>query len=158
MKQCWKMALVVIVAGLGIAGCARQSSVPAASSERIRQLEARCVKLEQDYGTVANARDTAQKEAAGVKQAQEEQGRQLEAAQAELTGLRKQLQQRKAERDTLLAQVNERTSERDGLLQRMDKVKKGLRELLNQEEPSAAPAGSTTGPVLPGTLGAGAGQ
>jgi outer membrane murein-binding lipoprotein Lpp len=158
MKPIWNMALVLVVAGLGLWGCARQPSVPALSSERVRQLEARCVKLEQDYATVANARDAVLKEAEGMKQAQQNQARQLEAAQGEVTGLRKQLHQRSAERDTLLAQVNERTSERDGLLQRMDKVKKGLRELLSQEESPAAPAGSTTGPVLPGTLGVGAVQ
>jgi chromosome segregation ATPase len=159
MKQTWKIVLVLIAGGLGVWGCARNPSGQTSPNERIRQLEARCVKLEKDYGTVANARDAALKETEGLKQAQarlqEEHANQLKAVQGELAGVQKQLQQRSAERDTLMAQVNERTSERDGLLQRMDKVKKGLRELLTQEE---APGASTAGPSLPGALGIGGGQ
>src|SRR3954452_7352168 len=109
-----KISAVVLVISLGIWGCARK---PAESTaDRLRSLEARCVKLEQDYRTVAQARDTARKDLAALE---EEVNRQRsdaanhEAVIKERDELRRQVETTQFERERLTKQLRDRTSERD---------------------------------------------
>jgi chromosome segregation ATPase len=114
----------MLVALLGLWGCARgPAGHSAAQAERIRTLETKCSKLEDDYKSVAGARDQARK--------------QLAALEAERTRLQKDLADKQVvlkERDTLRQQVTTRTSERDNLQMRCDRLKKGLQSLLGQDD------------------------
>ncbi|MHB1423261.1 MAG: hypothetical protein ACYC3I_08715 [Gemmataceae bacterium] len=144
MTRGGKMLSVMLVAILGLWGCARQPVGNTAQTERIHSLESKCLKLENDYRSVAGARDQARKQAATLE--------------AERTRLQKELAEKQAilkERDTLRQQIATRTNERDNLQQRCDRLKKGLQSLLGQDDallptPTAPTAASTsTSPVLP---------
>lgn len=147
-----KATIVLLVAALGLWGCAR-SSTPhwSAHSERIRALEAKCVKLEDDYRGVVSTRDQMRKQMAS-----------LEAENIRLTKARQQmvreLDQAKTvqeECDQLRKSIETRTSERDVLQVRCEKLKKGLQSLIGQDDamgpaPAASSPVSTTTEAVPG--------
>lgn len=119
---------MVLVAAAGLWGCAQGPSGHA-QAERVKGLEAKCAKLEEDYRAVAAARDQIRKKTAD-----------LEAEVAQLRAVVK-------ERDELRHQVTARTGERDLLQQRCDRLKKGIQELLGQDEALLAPAGGPAAPA-----------
>jgi hypothetical protein len=122
--------LVMLVASLGLWGCARSAADHGASAERIRKLELECARWKQDYHDAAKARDV-QKERA-------------KTSEAERARLEKELEQQQTivkERDVLRDQLASRVSERDLLQQRCDRLKKGLQNLLGQDE-ALAPGGT----------------
>ena len=129
MTRGGKVLSVILVSALGLWGCAKgPTGHSATQAERIRTLEAKCSKLEDDYRSVASARDTARKRTA--------------ALEAERTRLEKELAEQQAlakECDTLRAQVTSRTGERDNLQQRCDRLKKGLQTLLGQDDAALTP-------------------
>jgi chromosome segregation ATPase len=131
MTRGGKALSVTLVLFLGLWGCARG---PSSQAERLRSLETKCLKLENDYRSVAAARDQARK--------------QLAALEAEREQLQKELADKQAllkERDALRQQVAARTHERDNLKLRCDRLKKGLQELLGQDDAMISmPAASTT--------------
>jgi hypothetical protein len=134
MNRASKALIVVVVAALGIWGCAQgPANSHAVQAERLRSLEGKCVKLEEDYRAVAGARDQFRKRVAALE---EERGK----LQQELA-VQKVVEQ---ERDELRRQVTTRTGERDALQTRCDRLKKGLQSLLGQDD-AAAPA--STPPV-----------
>jgi hypothetical protein len=128
MTRGGKALSVMLVALVGLWGCARGPVGLSAQAERIRSLESKCARLEDDYRAVASARDQARK--------------QLESEKAKL---QKELADKEAvvkERDALQQQISTRTSERDNLKLRCDRLKKGLQELLGQDDALLpAPAG-----------------
>jgi predicted RNase H-like nuclease (RuvC/YqgF family) len=139
-----QMLSVMLVVILGLWGCARQPVGSSAHSERIHSLESKCAKLEDDYRSVASARDQARKQAATLE--------------SERVRLQTELAEKQAivkERDELRQQIAARTGERDNLQQRCDRLKKGLQTLLGQDEggpaaPAAPTAASTSSsPSLP---------
>ena len=135
MTRGGKVLSVMLVALMGLWGCAK-GPAGHSSQERIHSLEAKCSKLEDDYRSVAGARDQARKQVA--------------ALEAERTRLQKDLADAQAvarERDELRQQVSTRTSERDTLQQRCDRLKKGLQNLLGQDDAglSATPPASGSG-------------
>jgi hypothetical protein len=151
-----KLAAVVLVFSLGLWGCARKSG-ETAQGDRVRALEGRCVKLEQDYRTVIQARDKARRDLAALE---EEAGRlQREAAAKEallkerdalrkLAGQREQLvRQLSGERDDLKQQLTQRLTERDTVLGRYDRLRKGLQNLMNVDDTPPMP--SAGGPTVP---------
>src|SRR5262245_52761764 len=110
-----KVLSVMLVAILGLWGCARGPVGQSASADRIHSLETKCTKLEDDYRSVAGARDQTRK--------------QVDALKAEQARLQKELADKQAvlkERDDLRQQIATRTSERDNLQLRCDRMKKGL--------------------------------
>src|SRR5262249_14375690 len=132
----------------------------------------RCVKLEQDYRTVQQARDKARKELASLEaevgQLQEEQASRaalakerddlrnlLKRTQGEREELRQSLVQRTSERDELRQQISVRASERDALQNRCERLRKGLQTLMIQDDtpPGAAPEATPTTPTNAPTLG-----
>ncbi len=134
---------VMMVVILGVWGCARGPVGPTGQAERLRAVEAKCSKLEDDYRAVAAARDQARKQVA--------------ALEAERTRLNKDLADKQVilqERDDLRLQISTRTNERDSLQQRCDRMKKGLQSLLGQDDaqltPSLAP--TSTHSAAPVTL------
>jgi chromosome segregation ATPase len=132
----------MLVALVGLWGCARGPVGLSAQAERIRSLETKCARLEDDYRAVASARDQARK--------------QLAALESEKAKLQKELADKEAivkERDSLRQQITSRTSERDNLKLRCDRLKKGLQELLGQDDallsvPAAPAAASYNTPVV----------
>jgi septal ring factor EnvC (AmiA/AmiB activator) len=133
--------VVVLVALVGLWGCARGPANATGQADRIRTLETKCARLEEDYRAVASARDQARK--------------QLAAAEEQRGQLQKELVQHKAalkERDALRQQVETRTGERDALQTRCDRLKKGLQNLLGQDDAMATPS---TGPLTSSAVTAG---
>jgi predicted RNase H-like nuclease (RuvC/YqgF family) len=131
MTRGGKALSVMLVVLLGLWGCARGPVGHSAQAERIRSLETKCAKLEDDYRSVAAARDQARK--------------QIAALEAERAQLKQDLADKQAivkERDALRQQIATRTNERDNLKLRCDRLKKGLQELLGQDDAMlpAAPA------------------
>lgn len=144
MTRGGKAFSVMLVVLFGLWGCARGPVGPAAQAERIRSLETKCSKLEDDYRSVANARDQARK--------------QLAALETERARLQKELADKQVvvkERDVLRQQVSVCTNERDNLKSRCERMKKGLQDLLGQDDaqlPAATvptSASTSTQQVLP---------
>ena len=140
-----KIGAVVVVLCLGAWGCARK---PASRADEAL-LETKVAKLEQDLRTTSHARDKARKDFATFEaesaRLQQEAKEKLEATQAERDALHKMLVARTAERDDLRQQVAQRIVERDTFHTRVDTLRKGLQQLMAQDE---APA--TTSPGTPG--------
>jgi len=141
MTSSGKALLVLLVATLALWGCAQgpvSNGRPAAQSERIRVLENKCNRLEEDYRSAAASRDQIRQQMAGV----EEERSKLDDQRAQL---QKELDVYKLiarERDRLRQEVENRTSERDQLHQRCEKMKKGLQNLLGQDDAMLAPSGA----------------
>jgi septal ring factor EnvC (AmiA/AmiB activator) len=126
----------MLVAALGVWGCARgPANNNAAQTERLRSLESKCAKLEDDYKAVAGARDQARRRVAALEEDTNRLQKEVAGHQAVVK-----------ERDNLKQMVDTRTSERDQLQQRCDRIKKGIQSLLGQEDPTTAPS-ATAAPV-----------
>ncbi len=141
MTRSHKALTVVLVAALGLWGCAQGSNGD--SAERVRQLENDCTRLKDDYRSVAGARDRLRQQVADLESERDKLQKEVETKLA----LAK-------ERDDLLQQVSTRTTERDAVQGQLDQVRKGLRSLLGQTEAAlgganppavtAAPPATTT--------------
>jgi hypothetical protein len=130
----------MLVAALGVWGCAKgPASHYASQAERIRALEGKCTKLEEDYRAVASARDQARRKAAALEEDAARLQKELALHQAVVK-----------ERDGLKKAVDARTNERDVLQLRCERLKKGLQNLLGQDDAMGSPPGA---PVTVGTAG-----
>lgn len=119
-----KSALIaLIVAMLGIWGCAK-SPGGAADADRIRALEARTVKLEDDFRAAASVRDQLRKKLAAAEEQQRKTRDDLEH----------QIQTLTKEREELRNDLALRTGERDALAGQYDQFRKNIRDLLGQAE------------------------
>src|SRR5947207_875409 len=117
--------MVLMVATLGIWGCAKShNDGAAATAERMSALEARSVKLEDDFRTAASVRDQLRKKLAAA----EEQG------QKTRQDLEQQVQALNREREEMRLQLALRTGERDALAGQYESFRKNIRELLGQAE------------------------
>ena len=148
MNRAGKSLIVLLVAAVGLWGCSQATSGQAAAqAERIKALEAKCGKLEDDYKSAAAARDQARKRVSAL----EEEHTQMEEQQALM---QKDIEAGKLvakERDELRQQMEIHMAERDMLQTRCDKLKKGLQSLLGQDDALAAP----THPATPAAVSAG---
>lgn len=127
MSSHQKALAVLVVAVLGIWGCA-QGPAGGSSAEKIRNLEAKVNRLEDDFKAATAARDQFRKKLG-----------ETEAAVAEL----------RQQRDELQTQLKSRTTERDTLTQQFDAFRKSLKDLIGQTEsalgkPAAPPATTVT--------------
>jgi hypothetical protein len=165
MSRALKALFVLTVVSLGVWGCNRGSGNRAAQLERVRSLETRCAKLEQDYRTVARARDQARQqrelleaETAQLKKDLEAQtllardrdqlSKQLKDTLADREELKRAIRLATTEREELQAQIASRVGERDSLQIRCERMRKGLQTLLAQDDvPAAQPNGPAT--ILP---------
>lgn len=126
MSQAGKALIVFVVAAMGLWGCAQGPANSPANAERIKALETKLAKLEDDFRAAVSTRDTLRKK--------------LTTAEDERTQLAKQvdqLQQVVRERDDLKAQVALRISERDSVQSQFDQFRKGIKNLLGQVEPTS---------------------
>ncbi len=133
MTRANQVLVVAVVATLGIWGCAQEQSHNSGSA-RLRALESKNAKLEEDFRAVVAAREQLRK--------------QLLTAQAQQAHLSEQIEQIQViskERDELKQQVSVRTQERDALQGQFEQFRKGLRNLLGQAD--SACNGSTAQPV-----------
>ncbi len=141
MTRTSKVLIVLVVATCGVWGCAQGPVSHSAQGDKLRNLESKCAKLEEDYRAVAAARDQARKRVAALE-----------------ADLRKESAERQAtarQRDDLRAQVKARTGERDSLQSRCDRLKKGLQSLIGEDDAALAspqhPVTTAQGPALSGT-------
>ena len=134
-----KIGAVVVVLCLGVWGCARKP----ASSAGDGLLETKVAKLEQDLRTTSHARDKARKDLAALET---ESARLHQEAKENLAAMQKLLIARTNERDDLRQQVAQRIVERDTFHTRVDTLRKGMQQLLTQDDNPA-----TTSPGTPGS-------
>jgi uncharacterized coiled-coil DUF342 family protein len=134
---CGKKALLVVMLTtlLGLWGCTQGGS-SSSTSARLREVEARSARLEDDYKTAAAARDQARKNVA-----------QLDEQRAQLTQQVEQLQKVVKERDELRAQLTSRTAERDALQASLLQFSRDLQNLATKMDQAAQSGGSGT-PLL----------
>jgi len=110
---------VMMFSSLGLWGCTHQQN--GAYSTKIRELEARYTKLEEDYKSVVHTSDQLRKKVG-----------QLETQRADLSKQVAELQGIAKERDELRSQVAARTSERDNLHNQMAAFRKDVQDLLGR--------------------------
>jgi len=127
-----KVLVVLAVASLGVWGCAQGPANGSASAERIRALETKISKLEDDFRSAITVRDQLKKRVASLEEERTGLGQQIE-----------QLQLAVKDRDDLRKQLTVRTTERDGAQNQLESLRKGIKTLLGQVEA----ASSTTPPV-----------
>jgi chromosome segregation ATPase len=122
--NCANKALLVllVVVTLGLWGCA-QGTGHAPGSARMRDLESRHAKLEEDYRGAVAARDQARKE--------------LEALEQERTALLQQLEQANKDREDLRQQVAARAGERDNFQSHLIQLGKDLHNLAGRIDAAA---------------------
>jgi FtsZ-binding cell division protein ZapB len=119
MRRARKALVIAVVATLGVWGCAKGPASGSAGADRIKTLEAKNAKLEEEYQAATTAREELQKRVAALEQQ------------------RNQMQLITKERDGLRHQVEARTSERDALQAQFEQFRTGIRNLLGQAEASA---------------------
>ena len=131
---CGKKALLVMMLTglLGVWGCTQGGS-SSSTSARLRELEARSARLEDDYKTAAAARDQARKK---VAQLEEQRAQQMDL-----------LQKVVKERDELRGQLSSRVAERDALQASLLQFSRDLLSLATKMD-QAAQSGGSTAPLL----------
>jgi flagellar motility protein MotE (MotC chaperone) len=143
MSQVNKSLTVLVVALFGIWGCAQGPSGSSKDADKIKALEAKCSRLEEDYRTVAVARDQSRKQAAEAEKERAQVEEQRAALQKEVDQLKLVVK----ERDRLRQELEVRTGQRDMLQARCDKLRNGLKSLMGEDDAmtgQAPPATSTT--------------
>jgi chromosome segregation ATPase len=137
-----KLWVVLLVAALGTWGCARGSADQySTQAERIRLLEAKLAKLEEDSKTVAAACEQARHRVAALEEDNVRLKEELVQHKKERDALQQDLTARTRERDAFKLEVESRTSERDVLQGRCERLKKGLQSLLSQDDTLISSAG-----------------
>jgi len=116
------LLVIMVVATLGLWGCA-QNPTGSATNARIRDLESRNSKLEDDYRAAVAARDQSRKKLASAEEQRAQLMQQVE-----------QLQLVIRERDELKKQVNVRVGERDALHGQLIQLGRDLQNLAGRIE------------------------
>lgn len=126
MKHAGTAFLVVtLFSTLGFWGIAQQKNGTYAS--RLRDLEARYAKIEEEQHTFAQQREKSQRRIAA-----------LEGEKAELTQAIDELKAAAVERDDLRIQLTARTKERDGVAQDLKAFSRELQSLLGRVDAAVA--------------------
>ncbi len=128
MTQFRKTFGVLLVMTFGLWGCARgpaNDGSNASTSDKIKALEAKTAKLENDLKAVLAAKDQLRKQLGETEDARVQMQREIE-----------RLQPLAKERDELLLQVRSRITERDQLQAQYDGFRRNIKELLGQAEAS----------------------
>ncbi len=163
-----KLAAVVLVVSLGIWGCARRPD-NGSQAQRIRDLEGKNVKLEHNYLTATQGRKKAQDDLARLKEEasrlqsevaekesllkeRDELRKLTQEVQVERDRLARALAQRTSEREELQQQLTLRTNERDSVAVRLERFRKGLQNLMVQDDTpleNGTATGHNTRPASP---------
>jgi chromosome segregation ATPase len=115
--------IIMTIALLGAWGCSQGQSPGPSTSDRLKALELKNAKLEDDFRAVALARDQLRRKLAAAEEQQQQLQRQID-----------ELQSLVRERDELRQQVVSRTSERDALINQLEQFRRNLKDLLGQVE------------------------
>jgi hypothetical protein len=132
MSQGTKLLLLLVIGCLGLWGCA-QGPANGSASERMRALETKLARLEDDFKASVSSREQLRKK--------------LNTAEAERVQLAQKVEQLLIvvkERDDLRRQIVVRTTERDSAQAQLQHLRNGIKTLLGQVELSA---GAVTQPV-----------
>ncbi|HBI45324.1 MAG TPA: hypothetical protein DDY78_21100 [Planctomycetales bacterium] len=140
MNHNGKSMIVLFAAAVGLWGCSQGPSQSAVQAERIKALETKCAKLEDDYKAAAAARDQARKKVSTLEEERAQIDEQTTAMQKEIEAGKLVVK----ERNSLRQQMEARTNERDMLQTRCEKMKKGLQSLLGQDDALSTPARPAT--------------
>jgi outer membrane murein-binding lipoprotein Lpp len=136
------LLVVMVLATLGLWGCAQRPGAGAGSA-RIRDLESRTAKLEEDYRAAVVARDQFRKKLASAEEQRARLAEQVEQLQAVVK-----------ERDELKQQVTVRAAERDALHAQLTQLGKDLQTLAGRIESATAtlatPPVTSAAAVVPG--------
>jgi chromosome segregation ATPase len=129
---------------MGIWGCSQGGQSPGASAaDRLKALEVKSAKLEDDFRAVAAARDQLRHKLAAAEEAHLHTQQQLEERIASIT----------QERNDLEQQLAARTTERDGMAIQFEQFRKSLKDLIGQAEAAISrptePIGSTVEVIDP---------
>lgn len=140
MNQHHKVIAVFLVAVMGIWGCTQGPA--GGSPEKIKTLETKVNKLEEDFKTAAAARDQARKKLSETEALANQLRGEHDKIANECTDLRGQLKNRTAERDTALLHF--------------EGFRKSLKDLIGQTEaslakPNSAPIITVSQPKNPGS-------
>jgi hypothetical protein len=117
------LALLAVATMLGLWGCTKGPSAASGEADRIKALEARIARLEDDYRAAAGTRDQLRKQLAAAA----EQEKQLHLKIEELQLVVK-------ERDDLRRQLAARVAERDNVQAQFEQFRKSIRDLLGEAE------------------------
>lgn len=139
MSRANQALLVLTAAVMGIWGCAQSQGPGPSAADRLRALEVKNAKLEDDFRAVAAARDQLRRKLAAAEEQQAQLQKHVEELNSTLT----------KEREDMARQLALRTSERDSLVSHVEQFRSGLKELLGQAEaalprPAAEPVAAAT--------------
>lgn len=137
MTRAHKTLIIAVVACVGVWGCAQGQAHKSNTEERVKALEARCAKLEQEHKAVSLARDEAHKR--------------IEVLEREKTDLLAEVEKGKLaamERDELKVLVSNRTAERDAYQTQFEELRKGIRSLLGRADSALPVSPSVTGSAV----------
>jgi chromosome segregation ATPase len=128
---------IAIVAVVGIWGCSRAPSADSASAtaEKLKTVEAKLARLEEDFRAAASARDQLSQKLHAAENART-------ALQADVAKLARDM---KAKDDL----IQTRTAERDQALSQLKALKDGLKEILAKLDDGPKSEGVPTVPVIP---------
>jgi len=130
---------LLALASLGLWGCTHQKN--GATNTKIRELEARYQKLEEDYHVVVAAADSSRKRISQLERERSDLKQQL----ADLKVVAQERDNLASERVDLVKQVKARTTERDAVRAQLVQFGKDLQDLMGRVDSAAAaiPAGVT---------------
>jgi len=120
MSRAQKALSVLVVACLGLWGCAQGAANGHASAQRMRALESKLAKVETEFRAVVADREQVRKHLAATEQDRDK----LRASAKQCDELRQQL--------------TARTSERDSVQSQFDQFRKEIRNLLGRADTAAA--------------------
>jgi hypothetical protein len=128
---------VLVVALFGLWGCSRAPSADngSASAEKVKAVELKLARLEDDFRAAASARDQLSKK--------------LLAAEEARTALLKQVDRLNSDVRARNELVQTRTAERDQVSGQYRSLKDGLRELLAKAEGETKPDGTSPAAIIP---------
>jgi chromosome segregation ATPase len=132
--------IFLVAAALGVWGCAKATPQTSREAERIKFLEAKVCKLEEDFRTAAAARDLWKSKAVVLEQARGQ--------------LQKEIPPLLRERNELRSQVAARSAERDAVQGQYDSFRREIRNLLGHADANAghapaAPVSAANAPAVP---------
>jgi chromosome segregation ATPase len=135
MSRTNKALSVLVVSFLGLWGCAQGPTNSTGQTERVKKLEDKCARLEEDFRLRSIERDDARKLAAGLEQDKTKLTDERARLQKELDQLKLVVK----ERDRLRQEVEIKTA-------RCEKLKAGLKNLITEDDAmlTVPPAVTTT--------------
>jgi chromosome segregation ATPase len=138
-KASTTLLVIMVVSSLSLWGCTHQKN--GATNAKIRELESRHIKLEEDYRVILAAHEGNRRKLT-----------QLETQRAELTKKVEELQLAVKERDELKTQLAGRTEERDQALGQLVQFGKDLHTLASRVEAAAARSSAATLSAIPSSV------